>query len=133
TVSCSFKVIVNDTQFPLIVCPANVTVNTDVGQCSATGVALGKPSSTNDNCGIASVTNNATSSFPLGTNTVVWTVRDIHGNTSTCNQKVIVVDNRPPQIACPGNITVCNAPGQCSSSVTYSVTASDNCSAQQAP
>ncbi|MEZ5021005.1 MAG: hypothetical protein R2756_12985 [Bacteroidales bacterium] len=48
-----------DTQNPTITCPADViTVPADAGQCYATGVALGSPT-TADNCGVATVTNNA--------------------------------------------------------------------------
>jgi hypothetical protein len=36
------------------------------------------------------VTNNAPSSFPLGSTTVIWIVTDIHGNTNTASQTVTV-------------------------------------------
>ncbi|PLW95352.1 MAG: hypothetical protein C0593_14360, partial [Marinilabiliales bacterium] len=42
---------------PTITCPANITQDTDPGACTAT-VSLGTPT-TNDNCGVASVTNDA--------------------------------------------------------------------------
>jgi len=93
-------VIVKDAQLPTISCPATVTVNADAGSCAATGVALGTPT-TSDNCSVASVTNNAPASFPIGTNYVTWTVRDGSGNSATCMQMVIVKDVEPPQIACP--------------------------------
>src|SRR5205085_12128614 len=38
TASCSFNVTVLDREPPKIVCPAPVTVNTDAGKCSASGV-----------------------------------------------------------------------------------------------
>jgi hypothetical protein len=45
-----------------------------------------------DNCGgTATVTNNAPSSFLLGTNTVTFTATDSCGNTTNCQAKVIVV------------------------------------------
>jgi hypothetical protein len=56
-----------------------------------------------DNCGVATITNNAPASFPVGTNIVTWTVRDSAGNTATCNQTVIVTDTQPPQIVCAAN------------------------------
>ena len=59
TATCNQTVTVVDTQDPTITCPASVTnVPADAGQCYATGVALGTPT-TADNCGVASVTNNA--------------------------------------------------------------------------
>src|SRR5207247_130173 len=86
---------------PTISCPADVTVNADAGLCSASEVALGVPASTNDNCGVSTVVNDANEPYPVGTNEVVWTVTDVHGNSSSCTQKVIVVDNQAPN--CPGN------------------------------
>lgn len=43
---------------------------------------------------------------------------------------VTVVDNQPPTINCPANVTASAAPGLCSAVVTYgSISATDNCSA----
>ena len=98
-----------DTQDPTITCPANVTnVPADAGQCYATGVALGSPT-TEDNCGVATVTSNAPAQFPVGTTTVTWTVTDIHGRTATCNQSVAVVDTQDPTIT--GTLTTSNVEG----------------------
>src|SRR5207247_10782245 len=125
--TCTQQVIVVDNQAPSITCPADVSVSADAGQCSASGVALGTPASTNDNCAVATVVNNGTEPYAVGTNLVVWTVTDIHNNQSTCTQQVIVVDNQAPSITCPTNIVTTTDPGQCSkSNVTYTVTASDN-------
>src|SRR5207244_15703 len=101
--NCSFTVTVNDSQSPSISCPANATVNADPGLCSASGVALGTTSSIGGNCGAASVPSNAPSSYPVGTNDVVWTATDIHGNTNSCTQKVIVSVFQIVSIAREGN------------------------------
>ena len=79
----------------------NVGTNTD---CTATGVALGTPI-TSDNCGVASVTNDAPAVFPLGTTTVTWTVTDDNGNSNTCIQIVTVSDDVDPIAICQ-DITV---------------------------
>src|SRR5204863_6912876 len=84
-----------DSEAPSISCPAPVTVSAEAGQCTDTNVALGSPA-TSDNCAVASVVNDAPASYPVGTNAVVWTVTDIHGNASSCSQQVIVVDSDPP-------------------------------------
>jgi len=55
---------VDDTVPPTITGPLDVAVNADAGQCYATGVALGVPL-TNDNCGVASVSNDAPLQFPV--------------------------------------------------------------------
>jgi VCBS repeat-containing protein len=126
-ITCQQQVIVIDSQNPSITCPAAVTVDTDLNSCSASGVNLGTPV-TSDNCSVASVANNAPASFPLGTNTVTWTVTDGSGNIATCNQSVIVVDTMPPQITCPANKTVLAAPGATNAVVSFSVPlVTDNC------
>src|SRR5207245_2272055 len=101
-----------DNQAPSISCPAAVMVNTDAGQCTATNVALGSPV-TGDNCAVASVVNDAPASYPVGTNVVVWTATDIHGNARSCTQQVIVADSEPPTISCPAAVTVNADAGQC--------------------
>jgi hypothetical protein len=50
------------------------------------------------------MSNNAPAQFPKGDTNVTWTVTDASGNSSTCVQKVTVVDNQNPAISCPGNI-----------------------------
>jgi gliding motility-associated-like protein len=85
------KVIIKDTQKPSITCPLAVSVSTDTNSCTATGVALGAPT-VSDNCsGTVTVTNDAPSSFPIGNTTVTWTATDAGGNTETCTQIVKVI------------------------------------------
>ncbi|WP_187262822.1 T9SS type A sorting domain-containing protein [Pontibacter beigongshangensis] len=77
-----------DTTLPTITAPAAVTVHRGTS-CGAVSVALGTPI-TGDNCSVASVTNNAPATFPLGTTTVTWTVTDKAGNKATALQQVTV-------------------------------------------
>lgn len=45
--------------------------------------------------------------FPKGTNNITCFARDACGNASpNCNFTLTVVDNQPPTITCPGNVTV---------------------------
>jgi gliding motility-associated-like protein len=110
SVQCSFNVTVTDGQSPAITAPLDVTVNTDAGLCSASGVTIGVPLSS-DNCGIASLSNDAPSVFPADTTIVTWTVTDIHGNIATATQRVIVVDNQNPSITAPANVNAKVDPG----------------------
>jgi hypothetical protein len=110
-------VTVTDNQNPTITAPANFTVGTDPGQCSASGVTLGA-ATTADNCGVATVTNNAPAVFPKGMTMVIWTVTDIHGNTATANQAVTVIDNENPIIAAPSAVSANADPGQCYATIT---------------
>ncbi len=90
TIQCAFTVTVLDQQPPAITCPPDLTANTAPGANAVTNLALGVPF-TADNCAVASLTNNASAILPVGTNVVLWTVTDIHGNTAACGQRVIVV------------------------------------------
>jgi len=56
---------------------------------TVSNVNLGTPT-TSDNCGVRTITNNAPSSYAVGTTTVVWTVKDAAGNTTTATQTVTV-------------------------------------------
>ncbi|MFN8366285.1 MAG: HYR domain-containing protein [Candidatus Kapaibacterium sp.] len=127
--TCNQVVTVTDNIAPSITCPTNITVNNTTGLCGAIVSPLGTPT-TSDNCGVQSVTNNHIfSTYPLGTTTVIWTVTDVNGNTSTCNQTVTVVDAQNPTITCPSNISVYAAIGSCSAEVSTlgTPTTSDNC------
>jgi uncharacterized delta-60 repeat protein len=94
-----------DTLPPALTCPPDVTVITDPGRCSASGVALGTPTAS-DNSGTVTVSSNAPAQFPLGTNTVIWTATDPSGNSNTCSQQVIVLESAPPTVTCPASMTV---------------------------
>jgi hypothetical protein len=121
-------VTVTDDEAPSITAPATVTVNVDAGSCEAANVSLGTPD-TDDNCGIESTENDAPDTFPVGETTVIWTVTDIHGNTSTAEQLVTVVDNQTPSITAPSAITTTVDEGSCEAtglSLGEPVTA-DNC------
>ena len=66
--------------------------------------------------------------YPLGTNLVALTVTDDKGAASGCSGRVIVLDQTSPALACPGGqvIEFQDATG---AAATYSVTATDLCSA----
>src|SRR6185369_14904141 len=85
TASCTFTVTVNDTQPPVITCPANktgktVTINDPCVVVTFTITAT-------DNCpGVTTVCTPASGScFPVGTTTVTCTATDTSGNTATCS------------------------------------------------
>ena len=123
-----YTVTVNDDEDPTITCPSDVVVSTDPGLCTATGVALGTPT-TNDNCGVASTTNDAVEPFALGDTDVIWTVTDDAGNTATCTYTITVEDNEDPTITCPSEVVVSTDSGLCTATgVTLgSPTTNDNC------
>jgi len=132
TQRCTFTVTVTDGQVPSITCPGSLTRNTDPGQCSAV-VTYAAPTAS-DNCtALPTVTIHSGpasgSVFPKGVSTVAWKATDEAGLTKTCTFRVTVNDTELPSITCPSNQTVNTSGSSCASAaLTYSVTASDNCS-----
>jgi hypothetical protein len=128
TSQVTFTVTVTDNENPTIGGLSTITVNANNGACFATGVALGTPT-TADNCGVASVTNDAPTSYPVGNTTVTWTVTDIHGNSTTTTQVVTVKDNQNPTIGGLSAITVNADNGSCAATgvALGTPTTADNC------
>src|SRR5262249_56935114 len=79
TATATQTVRVEDHQNPTITAPVNLVVNTDLNQCTASGVALGTPI-IGDNCPAATYANNAPATFPPPTTHLTWTVTDAAGH-----------------------------------------------------
>ena len=94
--SCTFTVTLVDNQPLTITSPTNVSV--PATGFSARNVSLGI-STRGGNCAVASVTNNAPSSYPFGTTTVPWTVADTSGNSASATQSVTVSGSQASSIA----------------------------------
>ena len=128
TGTCTFDVVVNDTEDPTANCPATHTVGNTAGQCGA-NVNFTIPNPT-DNCpGATSAANPASGSFfNVGTTQVTVTATDAAGNTGTCTFDVVVNDTEDPTIVCPEDVSVNAAANECSAAVSYpDPTVSDNC------
>jgi hypothetical protein len=92
--SCSFNVTVNDTEPPMITCPANVVA---VGNPGDSGVQVCFPDPTvTDNCPGVTVmcTPPSGSIVPVGSTTVTCTATDASGNMASCSFTVTVFDIR---------------------------------------
>jgi len=123
--SGTFTIVVADTENPTI-STVNISVSNDPGKCSAT-VSLGIPV-TKDNCGVQRVVNDHPSAtYPVGTTVVTWTVTDIHGNTNSTVQTVVVTDNEAPVIACAGNQVFCANTGGNTNYTIPVLSQGDNC------
>ena len=124
-----------DTEAPVWTTPANSLDRTV--QCSdAAGLADAQalfPAAT-DNCDtdVTNIVKTAGAFVPIdnpyqGTYTNTWTITDNCGNVSDLFIQVItVIDNTPPVIICPADITV-NCEDDSSPAGTGSATATDNC------
>ncbi len=103
--TCGATVTVEDNIAPVAVCQ-NITVQLDgSGNATITEDAVNNGSS--DACGGLTFDTDITSftCLNIGVNSVVLTVTDGHGNSSTCGATVTVEDNIAPVAACQ-NITV---------------------------
>ena len=130
--TCTMTITVNDIEAPSIICPTDVTVSNDLGECGA-NVTIPQPE-VDDKCGIKEITNSFTGTsdasgfYPIGMTAVTWTVIDNHDNTSTCIMNVIVTDSEKPLVNCPTNIVTETMPGECGANVTIPVPdVDDNC------
>ncbi|HNG13567.1 MAG TPA: HYR domain-containing protein [Saprospiraceae bacterium] len=116
---------------PVLTCPPNITVFTDLGKCSAT--AVWSTVTAVDNCSaLVNLTSNYDpgAEFKLGIDTVIYTGTDEFGNVGTCSFEIKVIDGEKPVINCPGNQTYDNDPGECGSTIALpqTIDATDNCS-----
>ncbi|MCZ2102520.1 MAG: T9SS type A sorting domain-containing protein [Chitinophagales bacterium] len=125
--TCYQNIHILDKLPPTITCPDDVSVGNDMdgrrpNRADFTYVLVGQPVAT-DNCTSAasivithdspysSNPEDASGDYPLGITDVCWTATDLEGNESTCCMQVIVYDNTPPEMTCPGQIEgVCSAP-----------------------
>jgi len=127
TATCTFTVTVNDAEAPVAQCQGDITVFNDPGVC---GAVVSYAAGATDNCPGASIACSppSGSTFPVGTNTVNCTAQDAAGITANCSFEVVVVDNEPPTVSCPANVTVgCSV--NALEPISYPApTASDNCS-----
>ncbi len=130
---CTNYVVVADQTPPIIVCYlTNVVVPADTN-CQGrmpdlTGMNYLMAV---DNCSSVTATQSvaADTVLGLGTNEVVVGLVDTAGNTDYYTNYVVVVDQTPPVITGPADLSVGNDPGQCGAVVTYTTPEGhDNCS-----
>jgi gliding motility-associated-like protein len=113
SVSCTFNVTVVDDEEPYIVCPEDIIVTAEPGECEA-DVIVPSPTEIGDNCEFTYTndfngTTDASGSYPAGTTVVTWTVTDDSGNIATCSITVTVItlpDAVDDQASTPENTPV---------------------------
>jgi hypothetical protein len=128
---CSFTVTVNDTENPVITCPANITVGNDPGLCSAT-VNPGTATAT-DNCPGVTVSGTRgdgqplNAPYPVGTTTITWKATDAAALMATCPQTITVNDVEPPVITASVAATCLWPPKHDLVDVGLNLAVADNC------
>jgi uncharacterized repeat protein (TIGR01451 family) len=110
--------------------PASVTAYTGVGAATCDAVVNPGTATAADNCGVTVTRSPSGNTFPVGSTTITWTAKDGANNETTATQTVTVIDNTPPTISCPANITVYLPLNTTATSMVVNypgATASDNC------
>ena len=118
-----------DTTKPVIVCPADVTINCDASSnSSVTGIATAS-----DNCDpaaslIIAQRDSIVASSCANAKLIyrIWTATDSCMNMSSCVQIITTQDTTKPVIVCPADLTI-NCDANSSSSATGVASATDNC------
>ena len=119
--TCNQVVNVTTGQTPVVIIPADITVNNDPGMCGAV-VTFSTSTSNNWIATIVSMPSSG-SFFPLGVTSVTTTAIDSIGNTSSATFHITVIDAELP-VANVSSLPVIT--GECSAAVT-APTAEDNC------
>ncbi len=118
------KVTVEDTTPPVVVAPANITVEA-TGPVTPISIGVGTAHDLVD--GDIRPTNNAPTAFPVGETTVIWIAMDSHGNTGAATQIITVQDTTPPALTVPGSIHILlNTPPTDPSITSFFASASAN-------
>ncbi|PKP07892.1 MAG: hypothetical protein CVU08_15610, partial [Bacteroidetes bacterium HGW-Bacteroidetes-3] len=138
--TCTQQITITDNQNPSITCPTLAASYTNTsGICGYTVSGNGFNATATDNCGVSSITHNYNwgnpytlngATFPVGSTIVTWTVTDIHGNSSTCSNTIVVTDNEDPVfVNCPnGEVFTIGADANCANGVIWSIpVVQDNC------
>ncbi len=92
TTTCSFDIVIEDTEAPQIDCPSNISTTVEAG-IESTIIDYSIPVGT-DNCSGA-ITDQvgglgSGSAFPLGTTTETYEVSDVAGNSTSCSFTITV-------------------------------------------
>ncbi len=128
TSSCVQIITTNDSTPPVIVCPSNAVINCSSSTLpSNTGFATFVPNSCDVNVVITYSDDFVIQLSPPPCRIIrTWTATDACGNSSTCNQNILLVDGIAPTITCPPNVTVSCTANTLPAS-TGNATATDNC------
>jgi gliding motility-associated-like protein len=121
----SFDVVVTDNVPPVINCLSDITASATSG-CGA-NVTWSNPAIIDCSNYIVSSSHSSGDFFPTGTSTVIYTVTDAAGNSSSCNFNVIINDFTAPVFSnCPAQVNA--IANSCEAGVTWAPpSATDNC------
>lgn len=129
TATCSFEVEVEDIEDPVLICPADVTVQLDAA-CNYFVTGGDLDATATDNCGGSGLfftndwngnsTLDAELFFGASALVITWMAEDAYTNTGTCAFTITFKDDMAPVVAPFGGTTTVNVtPGDCSAVVTF--------------
>ena len=124
--TCQAVVTVFDNVPPDAICPSDISLSNDPGEC---GAIVSFAIDASDNCGEVTVTSDPASGsfFAVGITSVEVVATDTSANADTCYFNVTVSDDEPPAAICPSDTTILILPGQGGAYVEFTIDASDNC------
>ncbi|XP_071945792.1 hyalin-like [Antedon mediterranea] len=110
TGNCTFTVMVEDNQKPVVSCPNNMNENTEAHLATAF-VDYRELISVSDNSGeVLHIYPDPYEVYPadvgIGKNVFTFTATDLSNNTGNCTFTVTVKDNQNPVVSCPNNMSV---------------------------
>ncbi|MCB9354614.1 MAG: HYR domain-containing protein [Lewinellaceae bacterium] len=114
----------DDSNVDISLCTASFDTYLHILDASGTQIA-----NNDDNGPLCSGTRSSISLASPAVGTYYAVVEGFSTNTGTFTLAITSTDLTPPSITCPANIATSNDPGACGAAVSYSVMASDNCSA----
>lgn len=117
--SCNATLTILDVTNPSLTCPSSISIANDVNVCNATrNITVPTPT---DNCTVTSIELNIVKPtgppvnltgltagsvisqvFPVGINTLTYTVKDQSNNMATCFYTITVSDTTKPVVVCKG-------------------------------
>ena len=131
TASCRFRIKVKEKDKLGLDCPADVTVETDPGECTAS-VEFNPPKIENDPGGaVLNQTEGPSSgsSFPTGTTLISYEATHPSGIPAACSFSIKVKDAQQPRLRCTDDVMATSSHGALTAKVDYpKPKATDNCS-----
>ncbi|MFT7580398.1 MAG: putative repeat protein (TIGR01451 family), partial [Myxococcota bacterium] len=129
--NCLSVVLVTDAAAPTVTCPADITLSTAPGLCTA-AVVIADVSAT-DACDadeLLNVFTDGPDNFALGETVVTARGVDGAGNIGACQLTVTVVDDEPLTLVCDESFAVDAPADSCNWNGEVSATATDNCAGE---
>ena len=132
---CTSYILITDPYPPSITCPSHtINLSTNSGRSYATLNCSLFPYSQNhtlcprvsDFVGISALTQTPPGEIAFGTNTITFAASDVAGNTAECHSSVAVLDEEPPIVYCPSNISLPEGSDSLYVTVSILIGASDN-------